>query len=506
MKRQQLPVLVFGFDAGDRDLLLRWAHDGILPALASILRRGCHARFAGPEMVSEHGMWVSLTSGVSRARHGYYYHRQLVPGTYDLMPARGRQIEHRPFWRRLEESHIAIIDVPDIAAPEPAKGIQISEWATHYPYFPASTEPPELLNTIQSEFGRRQFIDEVPEADLRTDLKIFEALMRRIETKKRLCLRYLSQGRFDLAVVVFGECHTGAHQFWKYHKAKAGALAHAVRDIYRAIDEVLGSILAMWPQGAPVFIVSSVGLKEQWPTAGLNEAFCRELGYQTPSLPGAAITGRPIDILRRLIPQGARNQLSRLVSAEKRARLLSDKFRASTDWSRTTLFSIPAYYTGQFRVNLAGREPCGIVQPGREYEGLLDRVEADLLALVDPVTNKSAVKTVRRISRLFGANPPDTLPDIMAEWADADYFMEKVIHPRAELVQTPGEFHRRTDHSQFGFLAAAGDHIEPCGDVGDVSPLDLAPTLLSHLGVPPGEEFEGTPINGMMAPTDPAPR
>jgi hypothetical protein len=28
-------------------------------------------------------MWVTLTSGVSRAQHGYYYHRQLVPATHD---------------------------------------------------------------------------------------------------------------------------------------------------------------------------------------------------------------------------------------------------------------------------------------------------------------------------------------------------------------------------------------------------------------------------------------
>lgn len=502
MKPQQPPVLVFGFDAGDPDLLLGWALDGTLPALGSILLRGCHARFAGPEMVSEHGMWVSLTSGISRARHGYYWHRQLVPGTYDLMPARGRHLACRPFWRHLTNRNIAIIDVPDIAAPEPGKGMQISEWATHYPYFPAATEPPELLREIHSEFGRRQFIDEVLNADLKTDRKIFAALMHRLETKKELCLRYLSRGQWDLAVVVFGECHTGAHQFWKYQKSKTGPLANAVKDLYRATDEVLGSILKGWPEQSPVFVVSSVGLKEQWPAAGLNEAFCRELGYQVPSVPGKSASNRPIDILRRLIPEKVRNQLSRFVSEEKQALLLSDKFRASTDWSRTTLFSIPAYYTGQFRVNLAGREPCGIVQPGQEYEDLLDRVETDLLALVDPVTNKPAIKAVRRTSHLFGGNPPESLPDILAEWADAEHFMERVRHPRVELVQSPCEFHRSTDHSQFGFLAAAGEGVMARGDIGEVSPLDLAPTLLSHLGYAGAEKFDGKPIVGLTAPSD----
>ncbi len=75
------PLVVLGLDAGDPELLLRWACEGHLPRLAGILERGCWGRTSGAELVCEHGTWVSLLSGVSRARHGYYYYRQLVPGT-----------------------------------------------------------------------------------------------------------------------------------------------------------------------------------------------------------------------------------------------------------------------------------------------------------------------------------------------------------------------------------------------------------------------------------------
>jgi len=499
------PVLVFGFDAGDPALMLQWANDNSLPALASILKRGCHSRFIGPEMASEHGMWVSLTSGVSRARHGYYWYRQQVPGTYDLMPARGRRLKCRPFWKQLPDHRIAIIDVPDIAAPEPARGIQISEWATHYPYFPPSTEPAPLLQEINREFGRRQFIDEKPEASEQTDWRIFKALMARIKKKKQLCLKQLAAGRFDLVFVVFGECHTGAHQFWKYHKAGSGKLANAVQDIYRATDDALGAILDLLPKEANLFVVSSVGIKEQWPAAGLNESFCIKLGYQVPAALVPASSARPIDILRRLLPQGVRNQLSKMIPQDKQDRLISDKFRSSTDWSRTSLFCIPSYYTGYFRVNLRGREPSGIVSPGQEYKELLDRAESDLRALIDPVSGKPAIRGVMRTVDLFGGEAPESLPDLFAEWVDSAHFMEEVRHPTTVLRQTPCEFHRSTDHSQLGFLAAAGPGITARGKLQDVSPLDLAPTLLTHLSSIKVAGFDGEPIPGMAALTNPAP-
>lgn len=497
------PVLVFGFDAGDPDLMLRWAQDGTLPVLGSILKRGCWARLAGPEMISEHGMWVSITTGISRAEHGYYYFRQLVPGTYDLRPERGRTINADPFWVSCPDKRVAIIDVPDIAVPTPLHGIQLSEWATHHPYFPPSSDPPELLDRVRRDFGEQMVIHEEPDCSFERDRVIFDALMQRAQKKKRLCLDLIDSDGFDLVYVVFGECHTGAHQFWKYREekssGKAADLSHAVRDIYREIDAALGAILEKLPDDTTVFVVSSVGIKDQWPAFGLNEAFCHQLGYQASPAASAPTSFSPMNLLRRLLPQSARDQLSRFLSRDTQERLISQKFRCATDWSRTTAFSIPGYYSGQFRMNLMGREPEGIVATGTEYEELLDRMESDLRALIDPATNKPAVKSVWRTSSLFNRGVPDKMPDLFAEWADAEHFVERVLHPKTELRQEPCDFHRGTDHSQFGFLAAAGNSLSSSGDLGDVCPLDIAPTMLTHLQSRIPESLAGRVIPQMSA-------
>ena len=495
------PLVVFGFDAGDPGFLRRWGGDGTLPTVGTVMEHGCWGRTAGPEMFCEHGMWVSLMSGGSRSKHGYHYFRQLVPGTYDLAPARGRFLDVEPFWRRLGDNRrVAVIDVPDIAAPAPQPGLQLSEWATHYPYFPASTHPPELIRRVEQSFGPRRFIDEEPESTAEEDREIFRRLMKRVQKKGELCRELLSGDRFDLIVVVFGECHTGGHQFWKYLAAAedeepgSTGLTDAVESIYRAIDAEMGLILEELGGNPNVFVVSSVGLKPQWPAQGLNEAVCRQLGYQYA--PEGRSGFSPMQALRRLLRQSWRDRLSQMLSREAQEKLISDKFRSSTDWSRTRIFCIPSLYTGQFRVNLKGREPQGIVETGEEYDRVLDEFEMDLGQLIDPMTERAAIKTVFRTKDLFGGDPPELLPDLFAEWQEADQFVERVVHPKAEICQQKTEFHRGTDHSPFGLVAAAGPGVMARGDLGDLCPLDLVPTLLSHFGVEAGD-LPGKAIAGM---------
>ena len=82
--RTKGPVVLLGFDAADPDLVERWAREGKLPAMASLMARGTWARTSGEELLFEHGVWSSLLSGVSVARHGFHFFWQPVPGSYAL--------------------------------------------------------------------------------------------------------------------------------------------------------------------------------------------------------------------------------------------------------------------------------------------------------------------------------------------------------------------------------------------------------------------------------------
>lgn len=345
------PLVILSLDAGIPELIERWAQEGFLPNLASIMQRGCWGKTAGAELICEHGAWVSLLSGVSRGQYGYHYFRQLKPGTYELQTVTGTDVGVLPFWSRLQgqDKKVAIIDVPDIHPLPGLAGIQLADWAVHNPLFPPSAEPPDLMQDVQRVFGKQINIDENLESSFTEDQQIYRRLLERIEKKGKLCRHLLAKDNFDLVVAVFAESHTGGHQFWKYRPEAQGRekvmevseLTHGIRNIYQAIDRQIGLLLEQLPSEANIFVVSSVGLHDQYPAGGLIEDFCRKLGYQTAPETGSP-SFSPIALIRQIVPQAWRIALSRHLPRETRERLLADQFRGSINWQKTTAFATPS--------------------------------------------------------------------------------------------------------------------------------------------------------------------
>jgi predicted AlkP superfamily phosphohydrolase/phosphomutase len=499
------PLVILGLDAGDPDFIQKWGQEGYMPTIASIMKRGCWGKTTGAELISEHGVWMSLFSGISRSQHGYYYFRQLRPGAYELEEVAGPDIDAPPFWSHLcgRDKKVAIIDVPDNYPISGIPGIQLSNWSVHNSwnpdYFGLKSEPEELLQEVRREFGPKLRPIEKLKSSFEQDHEMYIELLNRVRKKGALCRHLLRRDQFDVVVIVFSESHAADHQFWRYHSGisdEENGLNTAIRNVYSAIDREIGLILAELPGESNAFIVSSVGMEDDYPTTGLTEAFMRQLGYQAPP-ESNGISMSPTNLARRVIPESWRIALSRHLPRDKRERLVSDQFRSGSDWRKTTAFAIPSAYTSFIRVNLRGREREGIVEPGAEYNSLLDRIEADLKQLIDPETKKPAVTGVSRTVELFDCAPHAFLPDLFVEWLPGR-FLRRVVHPRTELVQAKPDFFRRSDHSQHGFIAGAGPSIQRLGRLNDVQLLNLAPTFLSLMGQPIPDKMVGRLMKDIM--------
>ena len=173
-------------------------------------------------------------------------------------------------------------------------------------------------------------------------------------------------------------------------------------------------------------------------------------------------------------------------------RMLSREWLGGTDWTSTTVFPIPSYFLGFLRVNLRGREPQGVVEPGLDYLQLLERVEADLKRLIDPESGKPAVRYIVRTVDHFNMEPHEALPDIFFDWAPAPYPKRRVEHPHTVLEQKDMFFNRDTRHDLCGFFAAAGPGITGRGRIPDLSVLDVAPTCLRLMGRMVPESMQGS--------------
>lgn len=502
------PLVVIALDAGDPEFIQRWAGEGSLPTLNALMQRGCWGRIAGIEQLSEWGNWTSLLSGISRSRHGFYYFRQLVPGSYDLRLFTPRDTGVLPFWSHLRGSgkKVAIIDPPESELVPGLGGLQLVDWATRYlpqrKVRPAA-EPRALLREARRIFGPQITVDDYsPRKDPNEDRGVYRTLLDRVAKKGALCRYLLAKDHFDLVVVGFYEAHDAAHRFWDYRpearadgdKDRSGELATAIREVYRAIDQQIGTLLAQLPGEANVFVLSCYGMETLYPTTGLMDMFFPQLGYHATPAPAAqpqASGMRPKALLQSLIPKPVRAALYQHLPAQMQERLLAAQFHGGTDWSQATAFAIPALFTSFIRVNLRGREPQGIVAPGEEYAVLLDRLEADLRQLTDPHTGHPAIRQVTRTVEVFHIPPPAMLPDLFVDWRPGAHFMGRVVHPRAELTQREPNYFRGSYHSHEGFLVAAGPLIRSRGALGDLSLLDVAPTCLALLGQASPETLSG---------------
>jgi predicted AlkP superfamily phosphohydrolase/phosphomutase len=508
------PLVVLGLKIGDADEIERWAAEGRLPVIRSVMERGCHGRLAGPDRLSEHGTATTLFTGAPLDRHGFYYFRQLVPGTYRLAPFGAADVEESPFWTRPEvfAGEVATIDVPEVKPRPGVKGSQIKYWCFSHSdrhWGGQSAEPGGLLEDVRRRFGESPDLlgdtahgSGTPEEDR----ACLDELLSSVRTKGDLCRYVFSLGRPDLAVAVFDETHAATHRFWPYRPEAAGGgfddedLRNAIRTIYEATDREIGRLLEAIGEEANVVVFSLFGMQDQYPTEGFNETLCSALGYQVSKASNGGGGHRPIDLARRFVPERWRAALSRRLPTGPQEALLADRIANGTDWRRTTAFSLPSLYTAFVQVNLRGREPGGIVDPA-DYDSVLDRIEADLRELSHPATDEPLIDSVVRTSKVFGDVPPERLPDLFIEWKSGPAFLDRAIHPRAELVQRIPSYCPGSEETMVGFLAAAGPDVTGRGEVGEVASIDFAPTLLGLLGLPRPGDMPGRLHAGIVTRT-----
>jgi predicted AlkP superfamily phosphohydrolase/phosphomutase len=170
------------------------------------------------------------------------------------------------------------------------------------------------------------------------------------------------------------------------------------------------------------------------------------------------------------------------------------------DWSTTRATCLVADLQGYVRFNVRGREAAGVVEPGAEYEQLVDEVSAGLATFVDADTGEPVVQETRRASELYQSGARrDLLPDLIVQWSSTPVAPQRaIVSSKYGTIDLPlpgkNPSGRGGNHRPHGFLIAGGPGIEP-GSIlgGDI--MDLVPTAYVLLGHTPPESMRGHAID-----------
>lgn len=495
-------ILFIGIDAADKDLIFEWAGAGLLPNFQRLLDRGTWGITSNPVGFYVGAIWPSFATGVSVARHGCYCYSQLTPGSYKTRQYSVFELHRELFWDTLSRAgrRVAIIDLPRVRPSEALNGIQIVDWGTHDPDLPDSlyTWPPSLAAEVEAEFGRDPIgycnaIARTPEG-----IDDFcNKLIDRAHKKADLSIKFLNQGGWDLFLTVFSESHCVGHQCWnlhdpthpKYDPELAKAVGNPLQKVYIAIDAAIGRLLEQVGPETQVFVLASHGMGPHYDGTFLLDEMLRRLeGVQSSPLrqqtakvlnsswEQTPLLRYPLQLLRKLLWQPLRKLLWNTDTPLRTA-------LSSPDLTGRKCFTLPNNDVyGGIRINLAGREPSGKIQPGAEYNAFCQQLTQDLREFTNADTGEPLVLRVLRAADYYRGEYLDHLPDLLVEW-NRTAPISAVYSPKTGKIEKEFPGVRTGDHKPNGLVLTMGPSVKPGQIDRAIAIEDFAPTLANLLDV-----------------------
>ena len=490
-----LQTLLVGIDAACDRVLAPLFEDDEVPTLESIYRNGTSGPLESQIPPWTASAWPSLYTGMNPGKHGVYGFLSFDGYDWDVVNA--TDVHERALWELLDRHGVTsvVVNVPVTYPPRAFDGALIPGYTA--PEDP-DCHPAGLLEEVRAAIGAYRVYPDDDATDLGRSYS--DCVRMRGEA-----FRYLAD-RFDPE---FGFLEFQATDSIFHKRPEDDA---AIGAIYREVDRQLQEILeaheptnvivasdhGMGPYDGHEFRINEflreAGFVETerggrgmptWATvrddnlkAG-NEARTDERGVGEQAMAAAASVGLTSQRLGAVL---ARLGLDDLVAAYAPAGLVSAgatqvDFRASSA-------SVRSRIELGVRLNLTGREPDGVVPP-EAYEAVRDRLIEALGGVTTP-DGEPVFEAVERREEYFHGPESEHAVDIVTVPADFEHFVSATL--RDEQFGPPSE---PWNHKLEGTVAAVGDDIDHTAGVGDAHLFDVAPTVLSTLGVPVDERMDG---------------
>jgi len=173
------------------------------------------------------------------------------------------------------------------------------------------------------------------------------------------------------------------------------------------------------------------------------------------------------------------------------------------DWSRTYAYSVGL---GGIYLNFKGREREGILEEGAEAERVRNAIASGLAGFVDNASQREAIRSVSRREEIYSGPYATSAPDLLVNFRPGfRVSWQSAVGGFANAVIEDNQRKWSGDHiidpesvpgillmNREPALARARTPVPPHSGMPSI--IDLAPTILNHLGVPVPEIMEGTSL------------
>lgn len=518
-------VLIIGLDGATPQLVFPWAKEGKLPNLSKLIENGTsgNLRSTIPPMTAP--AWTSFMTGKNPGKHGIYHFIEYQHKTYDYRIISSRDIKSKTLWGILSVSgkKVGVMQVPITFPPENVNGFVVSEGLTTPGQDSNFTHPKELKEELQHDFKFK----------LTTTEKYYEGnedafiddLSSVEERKAKATLHLMKKYDWDFFAVVYANIDAMQHFFWKYMDAthpgynpeEAKKYGDAILNFYQKLDGIVGDMLKIVDEDTTVIVMSDHGFGPLYKELHLNKWLKdRGLLKLKEKKDTSAVrywlsrSGLTREMMYMLLVKCGLEKLTNIMPDKLKKSMPSHYTPSEVDWQRTRAYSLATH--GMMYINLKGRNPDGIVEPGEEYEKLRDYIIKELLRLKDPETGKNIVDAVFKSNELYYGQGINKAPDLFV-LTDMTYHNigrldDNLIKPAWKLdeADSSGKLSllnkQRSlgsgNHRINGILVMKGKNIKKNTKIENAEIVDIAPTVLHLMGVHVPEDMDGKVLKDII--------
>ena len=459
---------------------------GELPALAGLIERGAFGECLSTVPSHSWCAWPSFMTGLNPAGHGVFDILEHKPGVSKRLPITYRSIKAPTVFDDFTaagKTSVALnipltFPTPELRGKVIAGGVLPASRSYTYPrelQRELDESAPFPINGMSwTTFRNRPdaFLNEVEE----------------ITRKRQRTFEYLLDTTdWDFGVLVYVSTDRIQHCLMEYicpdhpdyEGLKDSPVAEKTRAVYRQLDVGLSRLLSRTTDQDLVMFMSDHG-HQPCTRACTMDKILKHLGYLEFSKGSFAF-----NLIRWGPGRRVARRLYDLLKLHGRVSIPA----SPVDWSRTKAYTSVVSTGEGVSVNLAGREPNGVVRPN-DYEKVRDEVASALDEFRDPDTGASPIRKIYRKEEVLSGRFLDTAPDLLLVPAP----LYSLTHARTMIEDADW---LSGDHRLEGVLVATGPEVTP-GPLGETAELiDLAPTALAALGVSSAIERDGKVLHSL---------
>lgn len=499
-------VFILGIDGGSLKLIEQWQDE--LPNFREIMKNGVYGELESTIPPVTCPAWPCMFTGKNPAKLGIYDFLSLpLEGGYKSRFYNSLDYFSHSLWRILSDSgrKVGLFNVPVTYPPPKVNGFSVSGAGT-----PFADVRKVVYTYPQNLEGTLDKVVDGYEVEPRIDItlsgkeKQYAATFYEMLSKKLKAAKYLvTNFDWDLFICVFTVLDRVQHYFWHHMdethpRHTTDRYQTAVRDFYKRVDQAMGELVSMLHGETNILIVSDHGSQAAH-RQFLTNRWLEKIGLLYFSK-GSSLRMKTIRAVENLFLSKSNPTLTRLVSKLIPQKILTgllaysgprgetNDILGSVDWSRTKAFGLGTTAAGgMIFVNLKGRNPDGIVQPGDEYELVRQDIIERLRNLADPKTGEPLDIQVFRKEEVYHGKYLASAPDILL-------LKDKYVFSGARRLgdsewQVPP---RSGTHTRQGVFMAYGSDIKKSGEkLSNLKIYDITPTILHIFGLPIVKDMDG---------------